>query len=130
MQRTTRWLAGGTLLLAAAIGCGPSGPATYPLHGQVSFRGEALAKGTLTLIPQSSTARTTVAPIVDGKYSTELTEGVWGLNIQAVRETGPVIPALGEAPREQYLPAKYNRESKLTVAMPAEQGEHNLALDP
>ena len=117
------------LLLAGVAGCGDSGPPTYPLKGTVTFAGEPLPKGSLTLIPQSSTARTTVAEIVDGKYSTELTEGEWTVNIQAVRETGPVIPALREAPREQYIPAKYNRESKLSVSVPSDQAEHDFALE-
>lgn len=118
------------LVLTLAIGCGPAGPPKFPLSGAVTFKGEPVVKGTLTLIPESSTARTAAAPIVDGKYVTELTEGAWTVNIQAVRETGPVIPALGEAPREQFIPAKYNRESTLKVSVPADQTEHNFALEP
>ena len=119
-----RLIAGAALAIAGAIGCGPSRPAAYPLQG------EPLPKGTMTLIPQSSTARTTVAPIVDGKYSMELTEGTWTVNVQAVRLSEPVNSSMGKPPREQYLPATYNRESQLTVTVPTEQGEHNLALDP
>jgi hypothetical protein len=71
-----------------------------------------------------------VARIVDGRYSTEVTAGDWTVNIQAVRETGPVNPVLREAPREQFIPAKYNGESKLQMTVPSEQKEFNYDLEP
>ena len=123
-------IASGALLLAGVAGCGDSGPPTYPISGAVTFEGKPLPTGSMTFIPQASSARTTVAKIVDGQYATELTEGAWTVNIQAVRETGPVIPALGEAPREQYIPAKYNRESTLTVSVPTDKAEHDFDLEP
>lgn len=120
----------GGLVLLTVVGCGPSGPAKYPVAGLIQFQGKPIPQGTLTLIPQSSQARTTVAQIVDGKYDAEITEGKWNVNIQAVRETGPINPALGEAPREQYIPAKYNGESKLSITVPSEQSEFNFDLNP
>ena len=118
------------MLLGAAItGCGSSGPTTYPISGVVTFENKPLTTGSMTFIPQVSSARTTVAKIVDGRYETELTEGAWTVNIQAVRETGPVIPELKEAPREQYIPAKYNRQSTLTVSMPTDKGERKFDLE-
>lgn len=120
----------GGLALLAVVGCGPSGPAKYPVEGLVQFQGNPIPQGTLTLIPQSSQARTTVAQIVDGKYDAEITAGEWTVNIQAVRETGPINLALGEAPREQYIPAKYNGESKLSIRVPSEQSEFNFDLEP
>src|SRR5687768_17175826 len=95
-------------LFAVVCGCGTSGPPTHPVSGAVSFTGQPLPSGTMTFIPDSPSARTTVTKIIEGRYDAELTEGSWTVNIQAVRETGPVIPALREAPREQFIPAKYN----------------------
>ncbi|WP_152099134.1 hypothetical protein [Lacipirellula parvula] len=118
------------ILSSALAGCGPAGPTKYPVQGQVTFKGEPIVKGTMTLIPDSPAGRTATAPIADGKYSAELTEGSWTVNVQAVRETGPVIPALGEAPREQFIPAKYNRESTLKISVPSDEPEHNFALEP
>jgi hypothetical protein len=120
-----------TLLIAIAIaGCGPSGPAKYPVGGVITFKGEPLPTGKMTLIPADSKARTTVAEITAGKYATEVTQGDWTINIQAVRETGPVIEALREAPREQYLPAKYNSESTLKITVPSTDGKFDFALEP
>ncbi|MBX3435653.1 MAG: hypothetical protein KF847_20235 [Pirellulales bacterium] len=70
------------------------------------------------MIPKQPTGRTAVALVKDGQYAIELTEGEWTVNIQAVRETGPVIPSLGEAPREQYVPRKYNSDSTLSIEVP------------
>jgi hypothetical protein len=120
-------LLAGCLVLA---GCGPSGPPTYPIAGVVTYDGKPLPTGTLTLIPDSPKARTTVAPITDGVYSTAITAGEWTVNIMAVRNTGPVDPKLKEAPREQYLPAKYNRQSTMKVTSPVEGGKKDFDLAP
>ena len=128
MRSVAIWL--GMCLVMLAMGCGSSGPATYPVQGEVRFDGRPVADGTMTLIPQSPQARTVVARIVDGKYATEVTAGDWTVNIQAVRETGPVNPVLREAPREQFIPAKYNGDSKLRMTVPSEQKEFNYDLEP
>ena len=128
MRLVAIWL--GMCLVMLAMGCGSSGPATYPVQGEVRFDGRPIADGTMTLIPQSPQARTVVARIVDGKYATEVTAGDWTVNIQAVRETGPVNPVLREAPREQFIPAKYNGDSKLRMTVPSEQKEFNYDLEP
>jgi hypothetical protein len=98
--------------------------------GTVTFKGEPLPTGKMTLTPANSKAKTTVAEITAGKFATEVTEGDWAVNIQAVRETGPVIEALREAPREQYLPAKYNSESTLKITVPSAEGKFDFALEP
>ena len=127
MKSHLNWL--GFLLLSATTGCWSSGPPKYPVMGEVQFKKAPIESGTLTLIPKSSQARTTVARIVNGKYSTEVTAGDWTVNIQAVREKGPVDPRLGEAPREQYIPIKYNGDSQLQITMPSDKNEFNFDLE-
>ncbi len=56
--------------------------------------------------------------------------GDWTVNIRAVREKGPVDPKAREAPREQYIPAKYNGDSKVVVTLPSEKKEFNYDLEP
>ncbi len=116
--------------LFALIGCGPSGPPKYSIEGLIKYDGQSLPKGTLTLIPSSSTAKTVVVPIENGTYSADVTEGDWTVNIQAVRETGPVIKELREAPREQYLPREYNSDSQLKITVPSDQPTFNFDLEP
>ena len=84
----------------------------------------------MTLLPKTSTARTNVAPIVNGKYKTEITAGEWTVNIRAVREKGTPNPKGGETPREQYIPAKYNSDSKVVITLPSDKSEFNYDLDP
>jgi hypothetical protein len=117
-------------LLAAAAGCGPSGPAKYPVQGMVKFKNEPIEAGTMTLIPKSTQARTTVANIVNGKFAMEVTAGQWTVNIRAVREKGTPDPKGGETPREQYIPSKYNGDSKLMITVPSDQKELNFDLQP
>jgi hypothetical protein len=120
----------GLSLLIAAVGCGKSGPPKYPVQGEVRFKNAPIENGTMTLIPKTSTARTAVSPIVNGKYKTEVTAGDWTVNIRAVREKGRPDPKGGETPREQYIPAKYNGESKVVITLPSEKSEFNYSLDP
>jgi hypothetical protein len=122
------WL--GLCILMAAAGCGKSGPPKYPVQGEIRFKNAPIEHGTMTLIPKSSSARTAAAPIVNGKYKTEVTAGDWTVNIRAVREKGRPDPKGGETPREQYIPAKYNGDSKVVITLPNDKSEFNYDLDP
>jgi predicted small lipoprotein YifL len=117
-------------LVAIIAGCGKSGPVKYPIQGEVRFKNTPIENGTMTLIPKSSSARTAVSSIVNGKYKTEVTAGEWTVNIRAVREKGKPDTKGGETPREQYIPAKYNNDSKVVVTLPSEKTEFNYELDP
>ncbi len=118
------------MLIIATVGCNPSGPATYRVRGEARFKGEAIENGTMTLIPKSSQARTTVAPIENGKYAMEVTAGDWTVNIRAICEKGPPAREGGEVPREQYIPAKYNTDSTTVITVPSEKTEFNYDLQP
>jgi hypothetical protein len=50
MRLVAIWL--GMCLVMLAMGCGSSGPAMYPVQGEVRFDGRPIADGTMTLIPQ------------------------------------------------------------------------------
>jgi len=117
-------------LLISFVGCGKSGPPKYPVQGEIRFKRTPIENGTMTLIPKSSAARTAMTPIVNGKYKTEVTAGDWTVNIRAVREKGTPDPKGGEVPREQYIPSRYNGESKVVITLPSENSEFNYDLDP
>ncbi len=117
------------ICLITAAGCS-KGPVKYPVQGVVRFKNSPIESGTMTLIPKSSAARTAVSPIVGGKYKTEVTAGDWTVNIRAVREKGPPDPKGGEVPREQYIPAKYNGDSKIVISLPSDKTEFNYDLEP
>jgi hypothetical protein len=119
----------GLCLLAIAAGCKKSAP-MYPVQGVVRFKSAPIESGTMTLIPKSSAARTAVSPIVNGKYKTEVTAGDWTVNIRAVREKGVPDPKAREVPREQYIPAKFNNDSKVVITLPSDKSEFNYDLNP
>jgi hypothetical protein len=127
MKHPELWF--GLCLLAIAAGCGKSA-VKYPVEGQVRFNNVPIENGTMTLLPKTSTARTTVAPIVNGKYKTEITAGEWTVNIRAVREKGTPNPKGGETPREQFIPAKYNGDSKVVITLPSDKSEFSYDLNP
>lgn len=127
MKSSAIWL--GLCCLVATVGCTKS-PATYPVEGLARFKGAPIKSGTMTLIPKSPQARTTVSPIVDGKYAMKVPAGDWTVNIRAVRQKEPVDLKAREAPREQYIPAKYNGDSKVVVTLPSEKKEFNYDLEP
>jgi hypothetical protein len=127
MKRGELWL--GLCILIAAVGCGKSGPPKFPVQGEIRFKSMPIESGTMTLIPASSSARTAVSAIVNGKYKTEVTAGDWTVNIRAVREKGSAKSKGGETPREQYIPAKYNGDSQLKITVPSDKTEFNFDLD-
>ena len=118
------------VLIVAGSGCRPSEPPKYPVAGVVQFNDQPIENGTMTLIPKSPQARTTVGEIVNGKYAMEVTAGDWTVNIQAVREKGLPDPNGGEVPREQYIPAKYNSDSSTIITVPSDQTEFDYDLEP
>ena len=79
----------GLCCLVTTVGCKKS-PATYPVEGLVRFKGAPIESGTMTLVPKSPQARTTVSPVVNGKYSMKVAAGDRTVNIRAVREKEPV----------------------------------------
>jgi len=110
---TIAWCLALTLLLAA--GCGTSGPARYPVSGTVTFNGQAVPQGQIVFMPSDGSAPPDAGSIVGGKYSLRVSAGKKRVEITADRETGKVDPVMGAAPRESYIPARYNSESTLNV---------------
>jgi hypothetical protein len=113
-------------------GCGAS--ERLGVEGTVTLDGTPLAKGYITFRPQPGTASPSAgANITDGKFSVArkggLMPGKFRVEITASRVTnrmvrsrltGKMRPA-----EEQYIPAKYNSESKLEAEVGA-SGPHHL----
>jgi hypothetical protein len=100
-------------LLSTSPGCGGNGPTTYPVTGTVTFNGVPLDKGQIAMRSVDGHATPTGGAIVDGKFALQSTAGEKIVEINATRESGPVNPTMGQAPREQYIPKNYNVESTL-----------------
>ena len=111
---------GACLLLT--VGCGQPGN-RLGLNGTVTLDGEPLEVGSIAFLPGSDTKGPTAGGrISEGQFSVAadkgIFEGEFRVAITASRKTGRQEKDPFGNPfdvREQYLPARYNRQSELTA---------------
>jgi hypothetical protein len=131
-------------LAAMSLGCGPPPPERVTVFGQVTYRGEPVAKGTISWIPLiGEQGIGASADIVQGAYRLESslgpTRGNYRVEIQGYRATGRQVADLSIPDRSQigqqfigeempYLPAKYGIDSVLTATIDANPQELNYNL--
>lgn len=108
----------GLVMLCALVGCTPGPPPTFPVAGVVSLDGVALAEGEIYFsLPGDPPV---ICVIKDGRFEGKAQAGVHRIEICAYRPR----PAKAEMPGmtlppENYLPSRYNSESKLTAEVTA-----------
>ena len=109
-------------MIASLAGCpGPQGPATYPVSGTVTLDEEPLAEGQIVFEPLSADGtRPSSGPVVQGKFSFTIEEGMKRVRITAEREVGEADPVMGARRRENYIPLRYNERSELTAEVTAD----------
>lgn len=122
--------------LGVALGCEAQGPARIAVAGKVTFDGQPLDEGQIVFTPQAA-GFTAAAPIAGGAYRMAADKGPSAGNylvrITANRPTGrkvkPSAYSKDQTPQdlmEQYIPARYNDSSELTVQF---AGESETAHD-
>ncbi len=129
----------GALLGGLALGCGPAGPDRAVVSGRVSYQGQPVAFGQIVFRPNATTqAASSGAEIIDGRYVADAKGGVptgtFSVRIYAHRLPSGQ-PASAEemagdinAPAlQQYIPAKYNDQSELTLTV--EPGQTRVNKD-
>ena len=122
------------------LGCGhDGGPDRAVISGAVTFAGKPLEEGRIMFVPAKGTkGPTSGAEIVGGKYTVKAKGGVplgtHRVEITAFRQL-PIPPGVPESafdqgpPREQFIPAKYNRQSELKIEiLPDGSREFNFDL--
>lgn len=108
--------------VALLLGCGASGPRTYPVSGTVTFEGTPIDKGSILFLPSEGPGRPEGGEIVDGRYSFEATAGKKRVQVHATRAIpGTHNPMLGGPDREEFLPPEYDAKSTLTAEVVADQ---------
>jgi hypothetical protein len=149
VKRTTthsRWCVLRTLLtpLVAALLCsgcgGDRGPERVVVSGTVNYNGNPIPEGTIQFMPSgASAAPAAMASIAAGKYAADGKGGVavgeYTLQIEAYRTRGQATLPAGSpppppdkfAPRDQYLPAKFNVNSTLKFMVPS--GSRQITKD-
>ena len=128
----------GLLFTASAIllGCGAkSDVERMPIQGAVSFQNQPVTEGQIRFIPVGDTkGPVSGAAIRDGAYRMDgrggVPAGTYRVEIEARRpipggKVDPLTP--GQTPTEQYLPAKYNLQSDLTMTI--ESGSGTITKD-
>lgn len=120
-------------LCCAALGCGgrlTDEPERVPVSGTVSYGGQPIDEGEIRFVPTKGTeAPVSSAPIKVGAYTANVKGGVpigtHRVEIRAYRPQAGAsteeVPGMapGQAPQEQYIPAKYNSASTLELAVDA-----------
>jgi len=111
-------------ITALTLGCG-SGTGV-PVSGTVTYNGKPLAEGDIIFAPAGGPGVEAAGKIAGGSYSLTALPGPVLVKIYATREEGPKDPAMGMAPRKQYLPAKYNVSSELKREVSSDLSKNNL----
>ncbi len=116
------------VLLLLLLGCSDGGPATYPVSGIVSYRGEALPTGNVMLVPSQGPAFATSIG-ADGSYNIQAVAGTHRVVVTAL-QLGPAVEdeELYDPP-PPLLPAKFgNAETSGIVVTVTADGDNQIDL--
>jgi hypothetical protein len=139
-------LSGLSLALIGLAGCGgEEGPPRSRVHGQVTYDGKPLEKGTIEFAPIEGTAgESAQGEIKDGQYDVPratgpLQKGRYQVIITALRPTGKAAPPdpfegtlptpLNLQPMENYIPAQYNRRTNLRAAISEDTSKNQFDFE-
>jgi hypothetical protein len=113
------WAIIGCIALLCCSGCGAKD--TVPISGTVTFDGANLPEGNIKFFTADQLPAG-IGKVIDGKYSLNCKPlGKLRVEITAVRDkTGADPHSETTGSREQYLPAEYNLQSKLTANVTAD----------
>ncbi|NLY02237.1 MAG: hypothetical protein GXY83_39635 [Rhodopirellula sp.] len=118
----------GAAVTFLATGCGESGGIERTVvSGTVSYDGQPIEEGMIRFVPTKDTAApVSGAEIQGGKYTVDAKGGVpvgsHRVEVEAYRTgaapaAGEEVPGVEGAPKEQFLPEKYNLKSELEVTI-------------
>ena len=105
----------GLLPLLLLVGCGPRGPATYPVSGAVTFDNQPLQEGDIFFLPADPALATEGGKIVDGKFRMVSKPGTCRVKIPALNINEDTECVSGSPIAANYIPAQYNDQTTLTA---------------
>lgn len=105
------------LAFVSLAGCGPSGPARYPISGEVTLDGQPLSEGLILFYPADNKLDADTAPIANGKFSLTATSGAKRVEIEATKPSDKEEPSAidGKPVRQRIslIPSRYKRNQLL-----------------
>ena len=102
------------MMMAGIGGCsGESGPPLFPVEGTVTLDGLPLPDGYIAFYPTENGLDADTASITDGAFSLQATQGGKRVEITAQRPIPGTLSPLGAPEVEQYIPDRFNKDSKL-----------------
>jgi hypothetical protein len=127
------WICLFLLSTAVVAGCN-SAPVEKPrvaVSGNVTLDGQPLPDGEIGFVSTAEGVNDTL-PIQQGKFSGQVSVGERKVEIRAYREVkavgaGGYVPPGAETSKENFIPAKYNTDSKLTANV--EPGKEGTPLE-
>jgi hypothetical protein len=109
--------------LTCLLGCGGGGSDTVPISGIVTFNGEAVPKGSITLTPIDGKIAPDAGSIANGEFAFQAKPGPKRVEIGASRPGAP-DPEMKSPNQVQYIPRRYNVESKLEIEISPDSDNH------
>ena len=117
--------------LPLLFGAGCSEIELVPIRGTVTLDSKNLPHGSIRFQPIDGKGHTVGAKITDGQFTAELTPGPKHVVISCkksvdsgqIYSNGPVIEQY-----EEIVPARYNRNSKLSVRISPQRAEYDFTL--
>ena len=125
------------LPISLLVGCGDSG--RFPIKGSVKFDGTPVKKGYIVILPMPGTEGPAAgSDIIDGTFNVSAEKGVFEghfkVEIKGWRESKKMTEdfVTGEkyADPVQFLPAKFNTKSELTMDVEADKESYDFNLEP
>lgn len=106
-------------------------PRLYPVSGSVSLDGQPVAGGDILFISPDGVRGPDPGKIKDGNYALKTTKGKKRVEISASKiRPGGARGGGGEPVPEEYIPARYNMESKLNAdVQPNDNNRFDFSLE-
>ncbi|MBN1588927.1 MAG: hypothetical protein JW888_05380 [Pirellulales bacterium] len=133
-----RCVAVSLLLSLVVVGCGESGPPTFPVTGSVTYQGKPLPLGSVMFVPQDKHGQAKGSPIdANGHYQLDAAAGEYMVEVQMIARLRSQPAPDGEGANmdmpvvDWLIPEKYNQfqTSGLKVVVePKETNQIDLPL--
>lgn len=109
------------------LGCGSTAP--VPVNGTVTWNGQPVADGNIVFKPTDGTIDEQSGSITNGEFTVQVTPGKKRIEIYGMRQAvGQTNDAMRSAPRENYIPERYNTKSTLSEEVRA-KGENRFTFN-